>query len=192
MAASKKSISVGILAEDQSDVEVVKHLLRKVTPSRRFGVKQHLGNGCGKLRGKCDDWARDLANRGCKMLFLVHDLDDEEEKTLVRNLEAKLLSCPIASLVVIPIREIEAWLLCDAEAIRKTFSLKSLPKCPASPESIPDPKGKLEELVWRCSEKRKRYLHTAHNEKIAQFVSILTLRKCRAFRYLEEYWKTYK
>ena len=75
MAVSKRAIRVGILAEEDSDVAVVRLLLQKIVPSRSFGVRYFVGHGCGKLRYKCNVWAAQLADRGCSALLVIHDLD---------------------------------------------------------------------------------------------------------------------
>lgn len=189
MAASKRTIRVGILAEDDSDVAVVRLLLTKITPRRSFGVRFFVGHGCGKLRYKARVWAAQLAARGCSTLLLIHDLDREDLAKLRLTLESALDPSPILPyLIVIPIEELEAWLLTDADALRATFSLKRKPKCPPSPELVRDPKRYLENLIRVTSEKTKRYVNTIHNVRIADRMSVSSLRKCKAFRPLEQFW----
>jgi hypothetical protein len=190
MAALKAGIKLGVLAEDASDVEVLAHILRKIVPSRRFSIRKFVGHGCGKLKNKCQGWAAQLALEGCSVLVLLHDRDREDIVKLRGLIEKNLQPCPVKNhLIVIPIEELEAWLLCDPAALQKTFSLKKQPKCPGNPESIPSPKEKLAEIVWKTSQKTKRYVNTIHNHRIANQLSILTLRKCKAFLPLEEFWR---
>lgn len=189
MAASKRTIKVGILAEEDSDVAVVRLLLIKITPRVSFGVRSFVGHGCGKLRYKARVWASQLADRGCSVLLLVHDLDRQELVQLKAILESALEPSPICPfLVVIPIEELEAWLLSDADALRAAFHLKKRPKCPANPELVADPKRYLEQLVWKASEKTKRYVNTIHDVRIAEHLGIPSVRKCKAFKPLERFW----
>lgn len=193
MAASKRTIRVGILAEDDSDVAVIRLLLSKMTPRRSFGVRSFVGHGCGKLRYKARVWASQLADRGCSILLLIHDLDREKLAQLRAILESALDPTPIRPyLIVIPIEELEAWLLSDANALRLAFHLKKKPKCPTSPELVSDPKRYLENLVWIASQKTKRYVNTIHNVRIAEHLGVPTLRKCKAFRPLEQFWMAQK
>jgi hypothetical protein len=180
---------LGIIAEDSSDVEVVAIILRKLAPRKAFAIKRFVGNGCGKLKGKCHVWAEQLSASGCSVLLLVHDLDRQNLKELRGSLEKSLAPCPLAKyLIVIPVEEIEAWLLADPAAVREVFKLKRLPKVPANPETINDPKGRLTGIVWFGSEKSRRYVNAIHNVKIAERVSVGALKRCASFRPLSEFW----
>jgi hypothetical protein len=108
-----------------------------------------------------------------------------------RDLVAALNPCPIVKhTIVIPIEEIEAWLMCDANALKRVFSLKRPPNLPGNPESIVSPKEKLESLVWRHSGKTRRYINTVHNVAIAKQMTVSSLRKCSAFHEFERFFKT--
>jgi hypothetical protein len=191
MAASNKSIRVGIIAEDASDIDTLKIILSKINPSVSPSVKKRLGHGCGKIRRKMSSWAQSLRADGCKRLLIVHDCDRHDTETLRKDLISKLGTCPITNhLILIPTEELEAWLLCDPLALRECFSLKKLPRLPASPEAVSSPKEFLEALVFRESKGNRRYLNTAHNAKIMQHVEISKLRKCSEFLRLESFWLT--
>ena len=84
-----------------------------------------------------------------------------------------------ATIVLIPLREIEAWLLYDAEAIAGAFKGRKVPRLPGDPESLQDPKKALRAIVWRTY--RRHYLHTVHNEIIAKNVDTQRLRRARSF-----------
>jgi hypothetical protein len=177
---------IGVIAEDKSDVEVVEILIAKIRPSRRFSVKYFVGHGCGRIRSKCRGWATDLSLRKCELLILVHDLDCADLFDLSQELTSALRPCPINShLVVIPVREIEAWLLTDPNAIRDGLNLRSTPSRIANPEAILDPKRKLREIIESGSQGRKVYINTIHNTKIAQYLALNKLRACQSFRPLE-------
>jgi len=179
---------IGVIAEDTSDIEVVKELIRKFQPPSSFCVRHFVGNGCGKLRTKSRAWADQLRLRGCSCLLFLHDLDRHNPSKLRSDLVAALSPCPIPKhAIVIPIEEIEAWLMCDPSAIMRVFSLRIPPKLPGNPESIVNPKEKLESLVWRLSGKRRRYINTVHNAAIAKALNISLLRKCSAFDEFERF-----
>jgi hypothetical protein len=173
-------VKIGVIAEDDSDVMVVKELTRSLIKPRKIGFKRFVGNGCGKLRRKCAAWAENLARQGCPWIVLVHDLDDYDETTLrVELTKAVSGTKTCATVVLIPRREIESWLLYDADAIAKAFSEKKKVKLPHDPESLPDPKKYLSELVDK--EYEKQYLNTKHNELIARLVNISMLRRSGSF-----------
>lgn len=81
---------IGVIAEDVSDVKVVYHILEKYLGAGGVSVKKFVGNGCGKLRQKCDSWADNLIQRGCEHILIFHDLDRNKEPELRRKLAAKI------------------------------------------------------------------------------------------------------
>src|SRR5579872_6564106 len=110
--------SVGLIAEDRSDIEVIKTLIEKIVPNRKPSYSQRSGGGCGRVMRKATSWAEDLYRVGCNLLIIFHDLDRKNFKELESSLKSKIKDCLIKyKVVVIPIEEIEAWLLTDSEAI---------------------------------------------------------------------------
>lgn len=171
---------IGVIAEARSDIEVLYALTCKLVDSRNFSFKQFSGAGCGKLRRKCTAWAHNLLKRGCSHLVLIHDLDNNDERELRSELTQQVTSVKFKGyIVLIPIREIESWLLADPEAIRKTFSIKTALKVPKKPETILRPKEKLRDLVWQYG--KKQYINTIHNRKIAEHVELARLQICKSF-----------
>ncbi len=179
---------IGIIAEDKCDVDVIAELVSKIVPGKRFSTKHFLGHGCGKIKGKCFIWAQVLKNRGCSTLILLQDLDEHEYSVLHRKLSAELRNCALPkNIVIIPIREIEAWLLSDNQAIRRAMKLINNIAEISNPEEIIDPKRKLNEIVYLKSGRTKRYLNTAHNKKIAAELELENVRKCSSFIPLERF-----
>jgi len=180
------SLCVGIIAEDISDVHVLEEIISKMTRRNQFKIRKFLGFGCGKIINKCRDWARNLKIQGCKVLILVHDLDEKNVTTLHLELEQSLKPCPIPQyVIVIPVKEIEAWLLADHHAINLVFKL-SLGKI-ANPQAINRPKEYLRDLVDRRSNHSKTYLNTVHNRKIAAAANLRNLERCTSFLPLKEF-----
>src|SRR5437870_1552366 len=114
-----RAISIGVIAEEKNDIEVLYEYTTKLVAENSFTFAQFVGHGCGKLRWKCRAWAENLVRRGCAHLVIIHDSDGGDESKLreelekqIRTIEAKLF------VVLIPIEEVEAWLLADAEAIK--------------------------------------------------------------------------
>jgi hypothetical protein len=173
-------MKVGIIAEDNSDVDVLKEITSRLLKPSVVGFKHFVGNGCGKLRRKCGSWATNLVTKGCPCIIVAHDLDDNEESSLRLHLvEAIRPAKAKASVVLIPKREIEAWLLYDAKAIASAFRETKAFKPPGNPEDLEDPKRTLGDLVW--NKYRKNYLNTVHNAQIAKHANLSLLKKSKSF-----------
>lgn len=179
---------IGIVAEDESDVEVVKALVRKIVPATKFSVKYFVGHGCGKIVGKCSQWASVLHTMGCTTLIILHDADDRNPLELSTQLRRALDGCAISRRTIsVPIREIEAWLLTDNLAIQRAMNLSRRVERISNPQSIVDPKKKLDEIVYLKSGKQKRYVNSRHNPQIAQQLDLVNVRRCTSFLPLEEF-----
>lgn len=174
-------MKIGVIAEQINDVEVLYELTCKLTPENSFSFKKFVGHGCGTLRRKCSAWARILAAKGCSHLVVLHDLDDRRETELRATLEGSLETILSESRVIlIPVQEIEAWLLTDAKALKEVFNMRRIPKVPTNPEAVDSPKEKLADIVWR--EARRRYVNTIHNKKIAAAARVSKVKTCVSFR----------
>jgi len=174
---------IGIIAEDDSDFESSKVLIKRITSKTNLSFKKAIGNGCGKIRRKALAYTIDLKNRGCDTVILLHDLDRRNLEQLKKELTAKLSDSPITNkLICIPVEEIEAWFLSDPNAIKTALNLRRKPNIRGNPETINSPKETLGELIFHCSEKNIYYLNTRHNEIIASEVSIDIMKnKCPSF-----------
>jgi hypothetical protein len=173
-------VKMGIIAEDDSDVTVLREITLKLLRPHNVGFKKFVGNGCGKLRRKCGPWARNLVQQGCSWIMVAHDLDEYDESKLRNELSAAIRPAGAnASVVLIPKHEIEAWLLYDGSAIAKAFGQSKLPNLPGNPESLSDPKRYLGDLIWR--KYRKDYVNTLHNHVIAKNLDIARLNQSKSF-----------
>ncbi|MBI3167609.1 MAG: DUF4276 family protein [Chloroflexi bacterium] len=178
---------IGIIAEDDTDINVIHELIKKLARGKIFTIKKFSANGCGKLIGKCYQWSIQLKERGCDFLLVVHDLDEKQESQLRQKLEKVLYTSPIKKrAIIIPIKEIEAWLLSDHQAIEKAMKLKQNIGKIADPQSIGDPKRYLSELIYIKSGKTKRYL-TKDNPKIAEKIDINNLSRCSSFMLFRDF-----
>jgi len=182
------STSIGVIAEDKSDVDVVNELIQKILPQKRYSIKSFVGHGCGKIRGKCFHWAKDLKTKGCSTLILLHDLDEHDWTGLNAELCQALTNCSIPKhVVIIPIKEIEAWLLSDNIAINRAMKLVENISPITNPQAIVNPKKRLGEIIYLRSGKTKRYLNSAHNRIIAAELDLENVRKCTSFLPLEKF-----
>jgi hypothetical protein len=120
---------------------------------------------------------------GAKVVFVFHDLDransDELRKTLTEKIGASKTRG--RACIIIPIEEIEAWLLADEDAINKSFSRPFISEI-ASPERIKSPKEFIERKS-KAANGKPRYVHTVHNHKIAEKLNLdKVYSKCPSFR----------
>ena len=182
--------TIGLIAEDKSDINVAIEIFDKIIPKKSYTTKNFVGRGCGKLRRKCSSWADNLRERGCQHIIVFHDLDENDIITLKQSIERSLsIDAHPCSLVVIPVKELEAWLLSDVDAIKRVFNLSKTPKRIGNCELIDRPKEYLRDLVWKAG--KKRYLNTVHNVKIANRVLLSNYRRCRSYIPLESYLKNH-
>jgi len=183
LMSKKSKAPVGIIAEDDSDFDSARRLIRRISSNDRIGFHKFIGKGCGKIKRKCHAWATELKRKGCVTLVLIHDSDSNNLIALRQKLQDALAPSPIKKhLICIPVQEFEAWLLSDPEAIRKGLNLRKKPVVKGPPELINSPKEHLALLIHRASDGEKIYLNTEHNVKIAEELSIDKARQlCPSF-----------
>lgn len=186
MAGLEKAIKIGVIAEENNDVEILYQYTAKLIAENRFTFSQFVGHGCGKLRQKCRAWADNLLQRGCKSLVIMHDSDGGDENALRQELDKSIKGIGATCLVVlIPIQEAEAWLLADPNAISKVFKMQKVPRISKHPETIKNPKEFLGDIVEKGS--KSHYVNTVHNQKIAAEQAIETLDRCPSFSRYQEF-----
>ena len=174
-------MKIGVIAEEVNDVDVLYEFTCKLVEENKFSFKKFVGHGCGKLRRKCKAWAENLMRRGCSHLVVIHDLDNFNEARLRTELSNSVHHINFDRYVIlIPIKEIEAWLLTDATALKTVFKMSQLPKLPNSPEQLQDPKQSLSDIVNK--KVNKIYVNTIHNRKIAAEIRLSKMKKCRSFQ----------
>ena len=88
------AVVLGVIAEDNSDVEVIRALVRRLS-TKTVKIKKFTGQGCGKIIGKCRRWTESLRDMGCTRMILMHDLDQKSLKTLREAIDEAL--APVAN-----------------------------------------------------------------------------------------------
>ncbi|MBT1071072.1 DUF4276 family protein [Pelotalea chapellei] len=180
---SKKTSLVGIIAEDDSDVESIRLLIKRISGKENIGAKKFVGKGCGKIKRKCSAWANQLKQKGCGVLIVVHDLDRNQEGILRKQIIDSLVPNPFSKwLVSIPTEELEAWLLSDSNAIKDALKLRKMPDNIHHPETVISPKEHLGSIVEKCSDDTVVYINTKHNSKIVEKIDVSQISiKCPSF-----------
>jgi hypothetical protein len=114
---------------------------------------------------------------------VLHDLDTRVESELRHRIANQLLPSPIGKyVIVIPVRELEAWILSDMSAVRRALRIRKEMKVVPNPEAVNNPKERLGDLIYSRSEKRVTYINTIHNPKIAALLSVNVVKtRCNSF-----------
>lgn len=185
--------SIGLIVEDNSDFNSFKKLISRIVDKDNLTFKKAIGSGCGKMKRKAGSYASNLSKKGCDLVILAHDLDRNDLNVLKAELDKIMTKSPAKyNFVCIPIEEIEGWFLSDPEGIKTVFNLSRKPKIKGSPESIASPKEKLEEYIYKCSEKSKIYINTKHNDMLAEKLCLDKMKtKCNSFALLYDHVQSY-
>ena len=175
-----------ILGEDKSDAGTLKVLVRKLAGDDRLPVRAKGYGGSGELLNK---GAKDLGTfkrLGVTRFIVCHDADGPDpvsKRSLVIQRIVRPSGLGEECCIVIPVQELEAWILADIECASKIITSWH-PEPIESPESIANPKERLENLS-RDSKRKQRYFHRTDNERIAAYLDLKKVAtKCPAFQVL--------
>jgi hypothetical protein len=173
-----------ILAEDDSDAEAMSHIVRKHYRNDRLSVKTKGYDGCGGLLRKGARDIRTWLDQGIKQFVVCHDADGHRPEVIrqkvidkiVRPAKAEKVCC-----IVVPVQEIEAWLIADEAAIKQVIPSFRL-KGHNQPESIPSPKEWLIDQS-RASNGKPLYSPKTFNAAVAKRLRFdVVKKKCPSFR----------
>jgi hypothetical protein len=181
----------GLIAEDISDIEVIKKLAKKIS-GKSISAAHFIGKGCGPIKKKALGWCKAFETKGCTQILLIHDRDRNDAKTLLEQLSDSIRTAPQEKkLVVIPSEELEAWLLSDTKAIKLALKMRRAIKEEHHPEAIQSPKEYLGSAVWKISEKTISYVNAIHNPLIAEHIDVGKIRrKCPSFRPFSDFFSS--
>ena len=179
----------GVLGEDKSDFETLKILVQRLVGKKKVCFQGKGYTGCGELLKKGGKDLKLLSDMGCTRFIIAHDADQRDVNEVRLKLIDKIVrpsGVKKSICLLVPVQEIEAWLLADIEAVTNIFTGWN-PKPEASPESKPRPKEYLEKLS-RDASGSPRYRHPTHNPHLAKHIDLTTVsNRCKSFRPLEEF-----
>ncbi len=179
----------GILGEDDSDVATLRVLVRRLAGDPSLSIRGKGYGGCAEMLRKGATQLRLFQNLKCTRFIVCHDADGPDpapSRDRVHNRIIKPSAIGTDYCIVVPVQELEAWILADIECATKIIS-SWRPSGISNPEKIACPKEYLERLS-AADNKKSRYIHTLHNEKIAKYLDLAKLRKkCPSFRQLAEF-----
>ena len=175
-----------VLAEDRSDFQTLKALIRRVTRPNMVV----LGKGFTGVSELIKDAPKSLAAlskiKSLKTFIICADadkLDDQDRRRQINDSVVKL--SPVACTVVVPTWELEAWIMADINAGAKIFGRWNRQAEVVSPENIVDAKEHLERLCKKSTS--PPYNHATHNQLIIEHVDLNKVySRCSSFRPLLE------
>ncbi|HEY7426555.1 MAG TPA: DUF4276 family protein [Gemmataceae bacterium] len=177
----------GLIAEDPSDIETLKVLIRRLLRNSTLRIEGKGYDGCGEMLRKGASQLRLLADLGCSRFIVCYDSDGDPPAERRREAIAKIIKPSglktTSCLVLVPVQEIEAFILADIQAVTQIIPSWK-PEPILNPEQIRSPKEHLEKLS-RDSKQRPRYAHATHNPQAAKYLDLEQVRqKCPSFRAL--------
>jgi len=177
---------IAVLGEEISDCEFIEIMLRRISGQNTLRVAKKGFDGCGNLLRDGARHLNRLLHQGTKKFVVCIDADGkkvEERKAQVRQRifnTAQFVEGQCNSAIVVPVQEIESWILADASALNKTFRRWGLKDHP-SPEGLKDPKKVLQDST-RQHNGRPLYVPSTHNPVAAKYLDIDKLRhSCPSF-----------
>ncbi len=180
--------TIAILAEDTSDVEALKYIVRRALGQERLPLWTKGYGGGGDLLSKGVRDIRQLQREGVQRFVVCHDADTESWEAVDSKVRRRLLTpTGIAErcCVAVPVQELEAWLIADEQAINAVITSFRFGGH-RSPEQINSPKE------WLRSESRRAggkplYVPKMHNPRVAERLRLEVVgQKCPSFRRFAE------
>jgi hypothetical protein len=173
----------GLIAEDDSDVEMLTVLIRRLAYNSSLPVNKKGYAGCGQMLRKGAARLRLLADLGCTRFVVCYDADGPSGTARQQELTDQVLTpsgLPRRDcLALVPVQEIESWILADVDRAVPHAISSWRPDPIASPERIPSPKEELMRMS-RDSRRRPRYAYTTHNGQVAKYLDLVRVsKKCR-------------
>lgn len=182
----------GVLGEDKSDVSTLKVLIRRLAGNESLTIHGKGFDGCAQLMRKgavhLSMFARKPIN--CQKFVVCYDADGQDPTARRNEVVSKVFAASgidAKCCAVIPVQELEAWILADLSAVSKVIKSWAPTENFPNPEMQASPKELLERLS-RDSRRIPRYSHAVHNEKVARFLDLKRLEdRCPSFRPLKEF-----
>lgn len=171
-----------ILGETKSDAECMKILLKRILSTPNLSVKIKGFQGCGDLLKKGSRQIHLFQGLGCTRFVIAVDADASTGRD--RKIQAQKVvsdaNCASNSIIVVPVEEIESWILSDPHAVAQVIRQLSIPSV-VHPENIENPK---EWLVSQSRSKKSRplYVPATNNAPICNHIDLQILKnKCSTF-----------
>ena len=155
---------VALATEDELSEAVGKRLLGELHGLLDVGLLLRKG-GYGYLRSRIRSFCQ-LARY--EPVLLITDLDSWACPAELRTHWLRGLIQPSTMLIRVAVREVEAWLLADHEAMEVLLGKRCTPKLPAQPDTVVDPKALLLNLARRAAREIRMDLCFETNSGVRQ------------------------
>jgi hypothetical protein len=172
-----------VLAEDESDVQTLTVLIRRLAESVHIPVR---GRGFGGSGDLLKHGARELrlyAERASRFV-ICHDCDEDSHENKTKLLIDRIIKPSGVNgqfCALVPIKTIESWLIADLAAVQRVFKGWRGGKDIENPETLEDPKKQLERMT-RVDGVKPRYVNAIHNVQLAGQVDLEKVRRrCPSF-----------
>jgi hypothetical protein len=174
---------LAVLGETKSDVESLVAIIKQFPGKQRASILRKGFNGCGELCKKAASHIRDFLGRGAKRFVICHDADGADPIPVRMKVQREVVDRVGLSdecCIVVPVQELEAWMISDETAISKTIPSLLISAVP-QPETIRNPK---EWLIRKSREGRSKplYIPSIHNPKVSNWLDVqIVAKKCPSF-----------
>jgi hypothetical protein len=174
----------GIIGEAGSDAETLKVLIRRLANNSSLTILVKDYDGCGEILAKGARQLRTFSELGCNRLVVCHDADGPDPAPKRREINDKVVipsGCERCC-IVIPVHEIEAWILADIDKVGNRIAKSWNPKpFVGNPEAEVKPRKTLERMSID-SKQKPRYSHTSDNPGVALYLDLDRVRqRCPSF-----------
>ncbi len=177
----------GILGEEDSDAQSLKVLVRGLANQANMSILARGFSGCGDLLNKGSRQLRAFADQGCDRFVVCHDADGADPSEKHNEIMQRVIApsrIATSYCVVIPVQELEAWILADIEAVSNVFPSWRPAPIRENPEAIRNPKERLQRASQRHN-KKPIYDPTTHNQRVAKYLRLDHVRRrCPSFERL--------
>jgi hypothetical protein len=140
-----------VLAEDDSDAATLEVLVKSISKIENQQVLKKGFGGCGALRSKSHRFIKEFSRLGATRFIICHDADGEDPAHIrrgVRTILSKNSCRGFDVAVIVPVEELEAWILADPKAITEVISTFAIRER-HNPESVRHPKEWLRDQSRR-------------------------------------------
>lgn len=188
-----------VMGEDDSDVETLKTFIKRLRAAAdkqppKVVIHTKGYGGCAEMLRKAPAQLRAWEKAGVTRVVIAYDADRDDPAARMKRLSEVIAESKIAvaHCPLVPVQELEAWLLADVAKLEAVFPTlrksKRTPKQIRSPEGVPDPKEHLTGLALHPERKVTLYHPPTHNEVMAELIDLdLVRKKCPSFRPLAEF-----